>query len=648
MLNFKSKIGVFFFSASLLTTTIIPSEQTYANYSEDQHKEYSYIIGFIDKINKSLIIEHGGVVTTELESINAVSATLTVEAAQHLRTSKLIRFLEVDKKVEAEEQYISPYLQELNFPQIQSLQSNSFYSGKGIKVGVLDTGIDIDHPDLKIAGGVSFVPETASYDDQNGHGTHVAGIIGAQDNLFGIKGLAPDADIYAIKVLNKDGVGQHSQIIKGLEWATQNNLDIVNLSLAGEDGSYALKLAVDEAYKKGLFIVAASGNLINDTFSNQQFVYYPAKYESVIAVGAVDQNNNHPYFSGSGPELELVAPGVNIFSTYKNESYEFLTGTSMATPFVTAIYALYQEAYPNLSTYELRTKIQKHAKDLGPIGRDNQFGYGLIQAPELMTQPGFPYKLHYQLTSDAHIALSWESPFTGSSIVGFNVYRDGKKVVNLTKSKKIKEQLKPGFYLYEVTAVNENGIESEKAAIMAKVYQQFPDFTATQWYAKYVYDLNARNALGGYPDGNFYPDKQITRGEAASMIGRVLKLDGTPRYTLFPDVKSSYFASGYIASMTQKSLISGYPDGKFKPSQTISRGEVIALLDRSFKLKTDLEKSKAFHDLSSNYFAFEAIKRYSSISIANGYEDGSFRPFNPVTRSEMAVLLSRTIEENLK
>ncbi|WP_137792052.1 S8 family serine peptidase [Bacillus sp. E(2018)] len=651
MLNFTSKLGVFFISTSLLTASLT-SNPTFAAESPLNQQNapnsltHSYIVGFHSQPNEDLIKQHNGTIHSRLNSIHALSVSLTVDTAQQLAQHPAVKFIEEDKQIVMEEQQVDPKIYELNYPTPQELQSESYFTGKNIKVGILDTGIDTTHEDLTVSGGISFVPKMTSYNDDNGHGTHVAGIIAAKDNQVGIKGLAPNVKLYSIKVLDQDGLGQYSQIIDGIEWATQQGLDIANLSLTGKESSYALKLAVDEAYKKGLYIIAASGNHSDSTFSEDQSVYYPAKYESVIAVGAVNKLNKHPKFSGSGPELELVAPGVDIYSTYTNNTYETLTGTSMATPYVTAIYALYKEAFPLLTTIELRTKIQQRAKDLGAPGRDVNFGFGLIQAPELRdtTPPTPPENVTYKLLTDGKINLSWTASQDQSRILGYNVYKNGVKIKNLLYGFQLTELIKPGSYQYEVSAVDEAGNESKKSRI--QVTKLFSDVSPAKWYSEYIYDLNAKDITSGYPDGKYYPEKSIPRAEAITMIGRALKLDGKQRPTPFSDVPEKNFASGYITVMTQQKLVTGYPDGSFKPSNTITRGEVVTLLHRAFLLKNQSSQTKNFKDVTSDLYSYEAIQRFASESIATGYEDGTFKPNKPVTRSEMAVFLSKTLKES--
>jgi subtilisin len=650
MLNFTSKLGAVFISASLLASSF-SIQHTFAAESQQNETnttKHSYIVGFHSQPDENLITQLGGTINSRLQSIHALSVSLTMDAAEQLAQYPSVTFIEQDKPVMMEEQRIDSKIYELNYPKPEELATESYFTGKDIKVGVLDTGIDTTHEDLTVSGGISFVPDTPSYTDDNGHGTHVAGIIAAQNNNIGIRGIAPNVKLYSIKVLDEDGLGQYSQIIDGIEWASQQGLHIVNLSLTGKESSYALKLAVDEAYKKGLYIIAASGNHSNNMFSEDQSVYYPAKYESAIAVGAVDQYNKHPKFSGSGPELELVAPGVDIYSSYMNNTYETLTGTSMATPYVTAIYALYKEAFPLLATAELRNKIQQRTKDLGAAGRDVNFGFGLIQAPELpdKTPPTKPGNVSYKLSSGGKVTLTWTASQDHSPILGYNVYRNGEKIKNLLYGFQLTDTVKPGYYNYEISAIDEAGNESQKSAIEVKAHKLFSDVPTSKWYSGYVYDLNARNIAGGYPDGKFYPEKPIPRGEAITMIGRALKLDGTQRATNFPDVTETYFASGYIAVMAQNNLVTGYPDGSFKPTNTITRAEVITLLNRAFTLKTQSSTTKKFSDVFTNLYAYEAIQKFASVSIATGYNDGTFQPNKPVTRAEMAAFLSKTIKES--
>ncbi|MDP3698981.1 MAG: S8 family peptidase [Nanoarchaeota archaeon] len=254
-------------------------------------------------------------------------------------------------------------------------------TGTGVTVCVVDTGIDKTHPDLQanIVGGKNFVAkglvvDSAKWDDDNGHGTHVAGTIAAVDNTIGVVGVAPSASLLAAKVLNRQGSGYLSDVIAGIDYCVQSGAKVVSMSLGSNSDVQALHNAVDAAYANGVLLVAAAGNDYGGAVS------YPAAYDSVVAVSATDSNNNLASFSNVGPQVELAAPGVSILSTYKDGGYATLSGTSMATPHVSGVAALAIQGNPLMSNVEIRALLQNTADDLGALGKDNLFGYGLVDA----------------------------------------------------------------------------------------------------------------------------------------------------------------------------------------------------------------------------------------------------------------------------
>jgi subtilisin family serine protease len=263
-------------------------------------------------------------------------------------------------------------------------------TGAGVKVAIIDTGIDKDHPDLvaNIKPGVNFVAKGRTvdpnkWDDDNGHGTHVAGSVAAVDNDIGVIGVAPQAWLYGVKVLDKRGRGYLSDVILGIEWAIDNHMQVINLSLGTSSDVQSLHDAVDAAYAEGIVLVAAAGNS-GDTNPDDD-VIYPAKYGSVIAVAATDSNNTRASWSGDGPAVELAAPGVAIYSTWKGGEYDTKSGTSMASPHVAGTVALLLAANPELTPDEVRATLQTTADDLWATGFDNYYGYGLVDADEATT-----------------------------------------------------------------------------------------------------------------------------------------------------------------------------------------------------------------------------------------------------------------------
>ncbi|HHV25777.1 MAG TPA: S8 family peptidase [Tissierellia bacterium] len=249
------------------------------------------------------------------------------------------------------------------------------YTGKGVKVAVLDSGIDIRHNDLNVRGGYSVFNDSP-YSDGNGHGTHVAGTIAALDNSIGVKGVAYNVDLYAVKVLNSYGSGSLSGIAKGIEWSIKNNMDILNMSLGTSTHSSILKDWCDLAYDSGLLVVAAAGNSGNAAGIGDT-VDYPARYSSVVAVAATDSSNKRGSFSAHGPDIEISAPGVDVYSTYPSNRYTTMSGTSMACPHVVGSAALVWGANPKLSNVQVRESLVRTARGLG---NTNHYGSGLVQA----------------------------------------------------------------------------------------------------------------------------------------------------------------------------------------------------------------------------------------------------------------------------
>ncbi len=257
--------------------------------------------------------------------------------------------------------------------------AHSQNKGQGIKVAILDTGIDLDHPDLRVAGDVTFVPGTTSGDDDNGHGTLVAGIIAALDNDIGTVGIAPEVELYAVKVLDRRGTGTMRTIRRGIEWAIDNDMQVINMSfgVAAKLG-HEVRQALKEAYQAGIVIVAAAGN--EGTADGEgDTMWAPGEYKQVIAVGAIDEADNRYGSSSTGETLELVAPGVNIYSTRAGGDYANLTATSAASPHIAGVAALLIASGVSNNT-KIRQILQSTAEDLGTPEWDNQYGYGLVNA----------------------------------------------------------------------------------------------------------------------------------------------------------------------------------------------------------------------------------------------------------------------------
>ncbi len=249
--------------------------------------------------------------------------------------------------------------------------------GDGVRVAVIDTGVDARHPDLagQIAGGYNALDPSQPYFDDNSHGTHVAGTIAARLDGRGVVGVAPKARLYAVKVLDKNGGGGIVSIIKGLVWCARNRIDVANMSLGAPIGSVFLRLAVQYAASHGVTLVVAAGN-------SGGSVQYPAAYDGTIAVAASDDHDAIASFSSRGPKVEFIAPGVDVNSTVPDGRYAVYSGTSMATPHVAGLAAL-AVARGASGPAGVRAALTRAATPIIGLSAVEQ-GHGMIDAVRLV------------------------------------------------------------------------------------------------------------------------------------------------------------------------------------------------------------------------------------------------------------------------
>ncbi|PAF39615.1 hypothetical protein CHH69_07215 [Terribacillus saccharophilus] len=363
-------------SVSLLVgLTLFPAHHSYAE------EEKQVIVVYENKQGEEAVRESDAAIEEQYEQLSAAAISADTETIDALKEDPDIKYVEPDSKIsistsDVVDQSEAPILDQWNLTSIQAPTAwEDGLTGKGVKIAIMDSGI-YPHQNLHITGGYSTVDYTTSYEDDEGHGTHVAGIIGAEHDEHGTDGIAPDADLFAVKVLDDTGEGYLSDLLEGINWAISNNMDIINLSMGTADKSDALEDAVQKAYQAGILLVAASGNE-----GAGHSLDYPAAYEPVIAVSATNSNDNIASFSSVGDKVEFAAPGADIQSTYLGSGYRVMSGTSQAASHVSALLALVKQQFPDETNLQLRTRLQHYSKDLGQEGRDALYGYGLIQFP---------------------------------------------------------------------------------------------------------------------------------------------------------------------------------------------------------------------------------------------------------------------------
>jgi len=289
-----------------------------------------------------------------------------------------------------------------NLPSIETEKGWKLSKGSdNVLIAVLDTGVQGDHPDLggKIAPGMNLIAEQDAPEDDVGHGTHVTGIIAAVvNNGEGVAGLTWNNKVMPVKVLDSSGAGSTYSVAEGIIWATDNGAKVINMSLGNYADAQFLHDAVKYAYDRDVVLVAASGN------DNTERPGFPAAYPEVIAVASTDEDGTRSSFSNYGDYIDVAAPGASIASTYPGSQYAALSGTSMASPHVSALAGLIRSINPDLSNIEVMDIIRKTSIDLGSKGKDKYFGYGQVDivnaleaARQSVSLQKFPQKVKLRL-----------------------------------------------------------------------------------------------------------------------------------------------------------------------------------------------------------------------------------------------------------
>lgn len=332
-------------------------------------------------LQETIAATYGYTILERNDALNCILVQATTAGVARAKTAVssegIVRYIEPNKRVRA---LYTPndteYPTQWALPSIKVDRAWDRERGtKTVTIAVLDSGIDYTHEDLSanyLPGGYDWVNNDTDPMDDFGHGTQCAGIAAAViDNGKGIAGIA-QVNVMAEKVLDHTGWGTEWDVAQAVVHATDHNATIISLSLGGDEDDQVEGDACRYAWNRGCLLVAASGN------AHQHGVLYPAAYESVIAVGSINQTDQR---RGTwGPELELVAPGVSILSTTLYGNYASVSGTSMATPHVAGVAALLWSQYPLLTNQQVRIILTQTTDDLGAAGFDEYFGYGKVNA----------------------------------------------------------------------------------------------------------------------------------------------------------------------------------------------------------------------------------------------------------------------------
>ncbi|MBD2872135.1 S8 family serine peptidase [Paenibacillus arenilitoris] len=344
----------------------------FAEKKDKDNGKRDFIVKFIDKVNVDKELK-GKKLKKKYKHAPLASVELTESELLQLIKSNTVEYIEEDTVIQLPTTDVTsePIIESEPKENVASVGNREAQAkgidGTGIKIAVFDTGITANDS-IHVAGGASFVEGTKEYNDNNGHGTYIASLISGKTSEF--QGIAVGAELYSVKVLDDNAQGTYSQVIEAIEWAVDNNMDIVNMSFGADVYSNALADAMKYAYDNGVLLVAAAGN------DSDSLIDYPARFHSVIAVGAVDQKHIRASFSNIGTELELMASGVDVAGLDSNGKTVLKSGTSSSTANVSAIAALYLQAFQGISNMEVRELLNTSAM---PIGDVSEYGNGLAQ-----------------------------------------------------------------------------------------------------------------------------------------------------------------------------------------------------------------------------------------------------------------------------
>jgi subtilisin family serine protease len=363
----------------------------------------SYLVSVRDGTPDEVAAEHarlGAQVEQVLRSaLRGYTARMTPDVARRVAADPRVARVTPDRVVRASSQDVPTGIRRVRAPESSDHAGN----GSGTvnsDIAILDTGVDSKHPDLTVAGGVDCVPGTSGYDDQRGHGTHIAGIAAAKDNGNGVVGVAPGARIWAVRVLDAAGDGSLATLACGIDWVTAHavTIKVANMSLVGRDTDQgchdgALHEAICRSVAAGVVYTVAAGN------DGADAAYYtPASYPEVIAVGALADYDGRPgglgrepvdcpggpddqyaNFSDYGAPIALIAPGVCIRSTWLDGGYASLTGTSQAAAHVAGAVALYRSTHPLATPAQVREAlVAASSKDWATDSAPDHRAYGLL------------------------------------------------------------------------------------------------------------------------------------------------------------------------------------------------------------------------------------------------------------------------------
>ena len=457
-------------------------------------------------------------------------------------------------------------------------------TGSGVRVGIIDSGVSLNTGDIdssRLLPGKNLVNASENTDDTNGHGTFIAGIIGAtKGNGVGIAGVAPNVTIVPLKTSNdgKSDTGINSRAIYAA--VDEYHCDVINISIGSVRGTETLHNAIKYAESKGVIIVCSTGNDGSET------IHYPGGYEETIGVGFVNIAQKTTSFSHHNETIDVVAPGFGVVSLSCKVPYiaKLGAGSSYAAPFVSGLAALLKEKYPDMNKTDFLEILKMSSKDLGDKGYDTYYGWGLIQVPEAIR------------AADAYFSNAQTS-------------------------------------------------DNEKLPAVSSLIERFRDVLKNSWFYSVIQYVTEKGYMKGVDSSSFEPQSLVTRAQIAQILYNIAgKPEFTPAGS-FSDVSSSAWYYAPVMWAEQAGLVNGYPEGAFGPNDPATREQMAAILQRFAQWKglsanAGSAKTASFQDSSLiSDWAKGAMHWATSLGVMNGDNLGRLNPLGFATRAEVASML---------
>lgn len=638
----------------------------------DEHEDFD---------SSKLGVQYVDEITTQMFVVQVFSEDDYAVKLDELQQLPGVIYAEPDYKLETtfmpqdpllEEQW---YLEQIGMKQAWDITRGS----SDVTIAVLDSGVNANHPDLKgrVLKGYNFIKNNNDASDDNGHGTHIAGIIAANANQIGISGIDHSAKILPLKVFCDKGSGSISNAIKGIYYAIDQGVDVINMSYVSKEKNKAEEEALWKAHENGIVLVAASGN------EGRLRNLYPASYSQVISVAATNEKDQRAFFSNYGNWVDLSAPGKDIYSTNYHGGYGIQSGTSFSAPVVSALAALLKSKNPQWTPNEIEWALEFGADPV--IRGDSEwnyiFGFGRVNAYKALTAQsplteknagdvhteakvldngiGVREKMElpldvdwftFETTKRSEIKIELSNLPSHIDLVGALYYHNGKKIERralidkgkMGENETHKVEVGPGKYYL---SVHDHYGRWSNYPYEVKVSQMVKtSFEDVKEYKKEISFLAEKGIIHGFQDGKFQPLRHVSRLQAVNIILREMGIDAkklaapNPGFTDIHRGKEGYEE---VAAAVELGFIQGKLDNTFDPYGRLTRGQMASILVKAYKLQG--VNASEFKDVHANHEAYDIVDRLAANGITTGYADGTFKPDTNVSRQHFALFMYRIL-----